>query len=208
MKIFIIILCLAILHSCSIEKKIAKTYRNAEIYNPLTRQDSLHLLRASKKVIKEKEPKIIPAKTIRVNVPVKTYLIDSIRLSEIEDSIGIAASEDRNRLVDDCIKSVTEALKTGIKEGYNQRNRELAKDGINVPIPADTVPPDLELIAELKDCQLSLRITEDSSLFYRTLYLDKKKQSKDRLWLIILLSVCLGASVFFNIKKAGLKIIK
>ena len=214
MKLLFIILCLVNLYSCSIEKKVARTYRDAEIYNPLSREDSLHLLRASKKVIKEKPPKIIQGKTIRVPVPIKTYILDSLRLTEIEDSLGIAAAEDRNNLVDDCNKSVIDArnkaLQAGIKEGYNQRNKELAKDGINVPIPADTIPPDFELLAELKDCQLSLRIIQDSALFYRTLYVEKKKQAKNRLWLIIALSILLGASFFFNIKKTftGLKLTK
>jgi ABC-type amino acid transport system permease subunit len=210
--LFIITVCglIIALSSCSIEKKVAKTYRNAEIYNPLTREDSLHLIRASKKVIKPLAPKVLPAKTITVKVPVKTYVLDSVRLMEIEDSLGIYVAENINNIVDDCIKSVNqakkEALLLGIKEGYNQRNKELKKDSLQITIPPEVQTPDLELIAELNDCRLSFRIKEDSCLVYRTLMIDKKKQAKDRLWLILLLSILLGASFFFNIKGAFTKL--
>lgn len=194
------------LSSCSLEKKIAKTYRNAEAYNPLTKTDSLHLLRASKKVIKASAPpKVTPPKTITVKVPVKTYILDTSRLKFIEDSLGIASSENINGIVDDCIKSVntakSEGIKIGIKEGYNQRNKELQKDGVNVQLPSDTIPPDLETIAELADCQFTSRMYQDSTLYYRTLYNDKKKQAKERFWLILALIGSLAVSVFFNVKQ-------
>lgn len=199
------IVVVILLSGCSIERKVAKTYRNAEIYNPISKEDSLHLLRASKKVIPIVKPKVIPPKTVRVNVPVKTYVLDEERYNQILDSLGIEAAENINELVDDCIKSVNDAKKEGIriglKEGYQQRNNELKRDSFKINIPAEPIPPDLETIAELKDCQLSLSIYRDSALVYRSQLEIKNKEAKTRLWIIILLAVSLSGTWLWKLFK-------
>jgi len=195
----------ALLFGCSLEKKIAKTYRNAEAYNPLTKVDSLHLIRAAKKVIKSSDkPKV---EKIRVPYPViklKTVL-DTNAIQQITDSLQIANADQLNTIVDGCLKDATEAyqkgLKEGIKAGYAKKAKEIPQDSIDVTLPNEPTQAEEEMSLDLHDCQISLSIQRDSTLIYRTEMLIHKKQSKDRFWLILVLSALLVGSVWLHIKK-------
>lgn len=194
----------AMLSSCSYERKVATTYRDAERYSPITKQDSLNLIKASKKIRPEKP--IVKKETIRVPYPVKTVVkvLDNTSAQRIADSLGIAHAEELNGIVDDCMSSAKQSfqkgLAQGIKSGYEKRNKELSTDSIDITPPIDTAAQEA-IDLELSDLRLSLSIQKDSTLIYLTQRNIYKKQSKERLWILIVLGIGMGLAIFFRIKK-------
>lgn len=197
----------ALLFSCSIEKKIAKTYKNAEVYNPLTKEDSLHLLRASKKVIKAQPPKTIPGKTIKVPYPVKTIVTipDTIGLQSLKDSFQSELEAQGISLTDQLNKNYDKAYKDGFKNGYTTRNKEIAKDSFNLKLPDTTNLPDEGTEADLSDCQISLAIAKENIIKVtaeRDIY--NKQANKFWLWLLIGLIVGGGVVKIYSVLKSKL----
>lgn len=193
---FIIVLLLT---GCSMERKIARAYNYAANTNPIKTQDSLNAIKIGRKVIKEQPPKIIPGKTIIKKIPIDKLVLDTALISKIADSllqVTLSQADTYNSNIDELIRDCDKAVRKGIKEGYKQALDSVGK----IKLPDEIIPPDTEMQSDLAQCQLSRREAESATIksnAERDIY---KKQSTERLWILIVLGAGMLFSMFFNVK--------
>lgn len=194
--IFIIILLLT---GCSTSTKVRKVYKKAAAYSPITTEDSLNAIAIGRKVIKFQPPKIIPGKTIIKKIPIDKLVLDTALISKIADSllqVTLSQADTYNSNIDELIRDCDKAVRKGIKEGYKQALDSVGK----IKLPDEIIPPDTEMQSDLADCQLNLSLAQASTISLtaeRNVY---KQQSKERLWILIVLGAGMLFSMFFNVK--------
>lgn len=194
--IFIIILLLT---GCSTTTKVRKAYEKAAAYSPITAKDSLNAILIGRKVIKDTPPKVIPGKTIIKKIPIDKLVLDTALISKIADSllqVTLSQADTYNSNIDELIRDCDKAVRKGIKEGYKQALDSVGK----IKLPDEIIPPDTEMQSDLAQCQLSRREAESATIksnAERDIY---KQQSKERLWILIVLGAGMLFSIFFNVK--------
>jgi hypothetical protein len=188
-----------LLTSCSMERKIANAYEYAANTNPVKTKDSLNAIKIGNKVIKPQPPKIIPGKTIIKKIPIDKLVLDTALISKIADSllqVTLSQADTYNSNIDELIRDCDKAVRKGIKEGYKK-----ALDSVgNIQLPPDTLPPDLEMQADLADCQIRQREAQAATLKAVTERDIYHKQAKERLWISIGLLLGLTFSIFVKAK--------
>lgn len=191
-----------LLTSCSVAKKVEKAYEKAAAYSPLSTKDSTNARKIALKVIKAPAPITKPGKIVRV--PFEKKVLDSNKLRKAIDSLNEAHDYDMEDLSLDCIKSVKEAqkyaLKEGFEDGYAKGQLEYFLNHEETKLPDTVFIPDTSLIFQLDNCEVFLREAQAENIkttAQRDIY---KKQSTNKNWWIIVLSIGIGALGFFKVK--------
>lgn len=187
--------------SCSFTRKVENAYELAANTNPITSKDTLNAIKIAKKFTpKEKLPKVLPGKTVRVPYPVfkNKLVLDSGLIERITDSLLMISAEDINQTVDECIanerKAKREGISQGIKEGYEKRNKELERDSAEIKLPDIPIPTDDECDLERKE--LEIKIRESNA---KLIAAEAKKDTYKWLFFILLGMIVMGG--VFGIKK-------
>ena len=201
-------ICLCFLmFGCSFKNKVAKTYEKAAGYSPITAKDSLNAIKIGKKVIKEKPPKLIPGKTIKVPVKSIVKVTDTNYIKHLSDSFENAMEKDANDIAQGCLDDVQSAqskyYKKGFNDGYKKGLSEFPSDSIVVTTPDTPIPVDEETSFDLSQCELSLRTTQADLITAQA-----KLSTYKMLFWILLAAGVFGLILGILIKRANTKLSK
>lgn len=182
--------------SCSPLKKNSKAYERAALGNPVTPKDSANAFVVAKKVVKEKPPKIIPGKTIKLP-PVIKPVLDVKQRSKIIDSLT-AEFKDRDSIsrIDNEIM-IADAFNTGYDKGFWDAEKAQPKE---IECPPVICPPDTLLQLNHSQLQNQYGLKRDSLIICTTERNIARKEAKNRFWLLLLLGAGLIASIIFHVK--------
>lgn len=186
---------LFLMFGCSFKHKVAKTYEKAAGYSPITAKDSLNAIKIGKKVIKEKPPKLIPGKTIKVPVKSIVKVTDTNHIKHLSDSFENAMGKDANDIAQGCLDDVqstqSKYYKKGFNDGYKKGLSEFPSDSIDITTPDITIPDEVD--TELTECQLNLRETQRQVIALTAEKEIYRKQSNK--WWLWLLGGLLGGAI-------------
>lgn len=188
-----------ILTSCN---PVKKAYEGVAKYEPQTGKDSTNFYSRAKKLIKTPAPIVKPGKIVRV--PFEKKVLDSNKLRKAIDSLNEAHDYDMEDLSLDCIKSVKEAkkqaLKEGFEDGYAKGQLEYFLNHEETKYPDTVFIPDTSLIFQLDNCEVFLREAQGNNIAYKATIKVLEKRSRQLGLFLLLAAAIIGFLGFLTIR--------